>query len=78
MDEENVRAIQEWLTPKSIIEVRSFHGLTSFYRRFVKYFSTLTTFLIEIVKNSVEFKWDKEQKHAFNLLKKNLILALLI
>ena len=78
MDEENVRAIQEWLTPKSITEVRSFHGLTSFYRRFVKYFSTLTTFLIEIVKNSVEFKWDKEQKHAFNLLKKNLILALLI
>jgi hypothetical protein len=78
MDEENVRAIQEWLTPKSITEVRSFHGLTSFYRRFVKYFSTLTTFLIEIVKNSVEFKWDKEQEHAFNLLKKNLILALLI
>jgi len=78
MDEENVRAIQEWLTPKSITEVRSFHGLTSFYRRFVKYFSTLTTFLIEIVKNSVEFKWDKEEEHAFNLLKKNLILALLI
>jgi hypothetical protein len=50
MDEENIRAIQEWFTPKSITEVRSFHGLTSFYRRFVKYFSTLTTLSIELLK----------------------------
>jgi hypothetical protein len=31
VDEENVKAIKEWPTPKSITEVRSFHGLTSFY-----------------------------------------------
>jgi hypothetical protein len=30
MDDEKFMAIQEWLTPKSTIEVRSFHGLTSF------------------------------------------------
>ena len=49
MDEENVRAIQERLTPKSITMVRNLHGLTSFYRRFVTDFSTLVTPLIEIV-----------------------------
>ena len=32
VDEEKVRAIQEWPTPKSMTEVRSFHGLASFYR----------------------------------------------
>jgi hypothetical protein len=32
VDEEKVKAIKEWPTPKSITEVRSFHGLASCYR----------------------------------------------
>jgi len=41
MDGEKVRAIQEWPTSKSILKVRSFHGLAS---SFVKDFSTLVHF----------------------------------
>jgi hypothetical protein len=41
MDEGEMEVIHEWLTPKSITNVRSFHGLTSFYIRFFKYFSTI-------------------------------------
>jgi len=57
MDKENVKAIQELTTSKLIIEVRSFHGLASSYRRVVKDFITLATLLTEIVKKSVGFKW---------------------
>ncbi|KAH9769547.1 hypothetical protein KPL71_012041 [Citrus sinensis] len=78
VDEEKVKAIQEWPTPKSVSEVRSFHGLASFYRRFVKDFSTLAAPLTEIVKKHVGFKWGSEQERAFNLIKEKLVSAPLL
>ena len=72
VDEEKVRAIQEWPTPKSVTEVRSFHGLASFYRRFVKDFSTLAAPLNEVLKKNVGFKWGEKQEEAFNVLKQKL------
>ena len=72
VDEENVKAIKEWPTPQSITEVRSFHSLASFYRRFVKDFNTLAAPLIEIIKKSMKFKWGSEQDNAFTEIKERL------
>ena len=72
VDEEKVKAIKEWPTSKSITEVRSFHGLASFYRQFFKDFSTLAAPLTEIVKKSMGFKWGSEQDRAFIKIKERL------
>ena len=78
VDEEKVKAIKEWPTPKSITEVRSFHGLTSFYCRFFKDFSTLAAPLTEIVKKSLGFKWGSDQDRAFIKIKEKLCGASLL
>jgi hypothetical protein len=52
--------------------------LASFYKRFVKDFSTLVSPLTEIIKKSVGFKWSEKQENTFNLLKSKLISASLL
>ncbi|KAL5837241.1 hypothetical protein ACOSQ3_014410 [Xanthoceras sorbifolium] len=78
VDEEKVSAIQEWPSPTTVGNVRSFHGLASFYRRFVKDFSSLAAPLTEVIKKNVGFKWGEEQEKAFQLIKHKLTNAPLL
>ena len=73
MDPEKVKVIQEWPSPKNIFEVRSFHGLSSFYRKFIRNFSKISALIIETIeKDKQPLEYTTEDESSFQLLMKRV------
>ena len=74
MDLSKIEAIQTWPEPKSVTEVRSFHGLASSYKRFIKDFNSTVAPVTECLKKSA-FEWTKAAQKAFEEVKQKLCQA---
>ena len=73
--ESKVKAIREWVVPKTVKEVRSFLGMASYYRQFIDKFAKLAAPLHDLMKKDVGYFWTSRQQKAFEDLKHALTTA---
>jgi hypothetical protein len=73
MDPEKVNAIKNWPSPKGLFEFQSFHGLSSFHRKFIRNFSGISAPMMDTVKKRHKtFHWMEEAEKSFNLPKRKI------
>lgn len=71
-DPEKISAVAEWPIPRNLTELRSFLGLCSYYRRFVRGYAEVAAPLHYLSQKNVKYKWTNEQQLAFDELKRRL------
>ncbi len=76
MDDHNVKTILDREPPRSVMALRSFIGLVSYYRKFIKNFAKIATPLTNLLKKSSKtYEWDEVCNEAFETLKNILVKA---
>jgi hypothetical protein len=74
MDDHKVKVILDWEPPRLVPALRSFLGLASYYRKFIKNFAKIVAPLTNLLKKSSEaYDWDKVCDEAFETLKGILV-----
>ena len=63
------RAVTEFSVPQNLKQLRQFLGLSSYYRRFIKNFSTIAYPLNQLTRKERQFVWSTECQESFDKLK---------
>lgn len=84
-DPKKVEAVANWQRPNNILELRSFLGFTSYYRRFVYGFAKLAKPLHQLVADlagikskrgsgqALDMAWSPQCEEGFRALKSRLV-----
>ena len=72
-DPEKIMAVKEFPVPRRLKDVRSFLGLSSYYRRFIKGYAQLAKPMNILLEKDQPFIWSEECQKAFDTLKEKLI-----
>ena len=72
-DTSKIETIASYPTPKNPKALRSFLGLTGFYRRFIAGYAVKSSPLRKLLKKNVAFVWIQECEKAFRGLKDSLM-----
>ncbi|GBG64169.1 hypothetical protein CBR_g40869 [Chara braunii] len=68
-DDAKVASIRDWPCPPSVTEMRSFLGITGYYRTFVKNYSVVAAPLTDLTRLDTPWEWTDKCEAAFRHLK---------
>ncbi|GBG75872.1 hypothetical protein CBR_g21116 [Chara braunii] len=68
-DDAKVASIRDWPRPQCVTEMRSFLGMTGYYRTFIKNYSIVAAPLTDLTRLDTPWEWTDECEAAFRHLK---------
>ena len=71
--DKNIRAIKKFPVPQNVRQTKSFVGMCSFFRHYVKNFSEVVKPLTHLIEQDARFRWTDEHQRTFEILKYKLI-----
>jgi hypothetical protein len=72
VDPSKVQEVSDLKSPRLVTQIRSFLGLSGYYRRFIPNFSNITKPMTKLLEKEAKFKWSPQCEEAFLTLKKLL------
>ena len=66
---EKVKAILDWPRPQTVHDIRSFLGLASYYRKFIRGFSQIAKPLTDLTREKKTWCWGDAEGNSFTALK---------
>ena len=68
VDPSKIEVVKSWERPTNVTEVMSFVGLASYYHRFVKGFSSVSSQLKNLTTQNVPFVWSDDCEESIKKL----------
>ena len=65
VDPQKIEAVKNWFWTSPMMEVRSFMGLASYYRRIGKNFTSIATHFTNFTKKDIPFECTRKCKDRF-------------
>jgi len=74
-DPQKIQCVQEFPVPNNVREVKSFLGLSGYYRRFIQNYGQIAKPLTALLKKDTPYKWNDLCQQSFETLKNCLTQA---
>ena len=75
VDPQKVIAVRDWPVFTSVTQVRSFLGLTNYFRKFMQGYASMRVPLTDLTRKHARFVWDEKVQAAFGKIKESLLRA---